>query len=197
MPVFDFSSPVFVEQWKVDFFFELYRRCLDLQDGLVEGSFREWQQQIVEEAQQWDEETQEQIYESNVDEYTSREFSQVLFMNSFFVVSYALYEHHRNRIQTAFSVSKLSELDGSTLLDTQEWVEIKNYKQIRDKIMHEGGIIPECEEASSYAESKGITGDGSPPRTYALTRQFCDEALRNFKRFLLNAVTELGEVDSN
>ena len=196
MPVFDFN-PVSVEQWKIDFFFGLYGRCLDLQDGLVEESFREWQQQIVEYAQQWDEETQERIYESNIDEYTSCEYSQVLFMNSFFVVSYALYEHHRNRIQTAFSVSKLSELNSTTLLETQEWEEIKNYKQIRDKIMHEGGIIPECEEASCYAESKGITGDRLPPRTYVLTRQFCDEALRNFKRFLLNAVTELGEVDSN
>ena len=131
----------------------------------------------------------DEFYEFHSEEYTSRKYFKVILVNSFFVASYALYEHHREEIRDRYCVTK-SDLEGSELKNSPEWRAVNHYQTIRNMIMHEGGLIPECEEDIAFAESKGITADGFPSGSYALTRVFCDEALDTFERCLLLGLKE-------
>ena len=175
--------------WQVEFFFDLYRRFLASQHELASQAFEAWKRDFDEEAQKYGYHRQADFYEFYNEEYTSQEYSKVILMNSFFVSSYALYEHHRKKIQAHYSVTK-SDLEGSDLKNSPEWKAVNHYKTIRDKIMHEGGIIPKCEEAVAFAECNGISSDYLSSSTYALTRRFCDEALDTFQRYLLMGLKE-------
>ena len=196
MPRFN-MSPASIAKWRIEFFFDIYRRCIALQDELVEDSFQEWQERIDEEAQRYDPETREIFYDYHADEYTAREHAKGFFMNAIFVASYALYEHHRKRVEDIFSVTGLNDPRISALLSTPEWEEIKTCKTIRDKIMHEGGKLPDCTQAVEYAERKGIRGDHLSGDGYVITHQFCEESLNNYQRFLLKAIAELGDADES
>ena len=196
MPRF-IMDPTSIAKWRIEFLFDIYRRCLVLQDELVEDSFREWQERIDEEARRYDPETQETFYDQHNDESTAREHAKGILMNAIFVASYALYEHHRKRVEDIFSVTGLDDPRISALLSTPEWEEIKSCKTIRDKIMHEGGKIPDCKQAVEYAEQKGIRDDYLSYGGYVITRQFCEESLNNYQRFLLRAIAELGDADES
>ena len=176
-------------RWHVEFFFGLYRKSLATQDDLTTQALEDFKRELDEEAQKYDEHVRDEFYEYRSEEYTSQEYSIVILMNSFFVTSYALYEHHRNEIRDRFCVTK-SDFEDSSLMNSSEWRAIRHYKVIRDQIMHEGATIPECDEIVAFAECKGIAARYFPTGTYALTRRFCDEALDTFEKFLLMGVEE-------
>ena len=71
-------------------------------------------QKIDEEAEQYDKESQAEYYEFHSEEYTSREYSKTIIMNSFFVGAYALYEDRRNRVIQRYSLNE-KKLVGSQL----------------------------------------------------------------------------------
>ena len=176
-------------RWKIEFYFDLYRSFLESQDELADQAFEDWNKKLDEQAQEFDEDMRDEFYEIHSDEYTSQKYFKVILMNSFFVVSYALYEHHRKEIQARFSVTK-SDFEGSDLKNSPEWRAVNHYKTIRHKIMHEGGVIPKCEEVAAFAKCKGIADDYFPSGTYTLTRGFCDEALDTFQGCLLIGLKE-------
>ena len=190
MPVISFD-PVSTQKWQIEFYFDIYRRSLVLQDELASQAFEDWNRKIDEEAQQYDEDQRDLFYEFHNEEHTAREYSKTIVMNSFFVGAYALYEHHRKRVKRRHSISK-GDFMGSQLQQSPEWQEIEHYRKIRNRIMHNGGVIPDCVCATVYAKNKDITTDYLHPSTYALTRSFCDEALDNFEKCLLNAIDEFG-----
>lgn len=196
MPRFT-MNPTSIAKWRIEFFFDIYRRCLAMQNELVEDSFREWQERIDEEARQYDPEARETFYDYHSDEYTAREHAKVILMNAIFVASYALYEHHRKQVEDIFSVSSLKDPRISALLSTPEWEEIKTYKTIRNNIMHDGGKIPKCNQAIEYAERKGIRDDYLSYGRYAATHQFCDESINTYQHFLMRAIAELEDADKS
>ena len=50
--------------------------------------------------------------------------------------------------------------------------------------MHEGGSLPDSGDIADYAEKKQ-TVPSSGERELELTRDFCEEALRNLERFFV------------
>ena len=174
-------------RWQIEFYFDLYRTFLASQDELASQALEDWKKRLDEEAQNFDEDMRGEFYDFHNEEHSSQEYSKVILMNSFFVASYALYEHHRKEIQTRYSVTK-SDLEGSHLKNSSEWRAINHYK-----IMHEGGVIPECVGVVAFAERNRIKADYFPSGTYALTRRFCDEALDNFQRTLLIGLKEFSK----
>lgn len=190
------SGSIVFHQWEIQFYFNLYREFLDSQDRLADEEFQSWKQKMAEEARQFDEDSQHDFIDYYVEERDSKQFYKVVLMNSFFVASYALYEHRRGLILSRYPMSK-SEFEGSPLAKSDEWKEIERYKTIRDKIMHEGSVIPNCKEAAGYAEKRNISGDSFRDGRYALNRKFCDEALNTFEKFLLNALVELSASDKD
>ena len=176
-------------RWHVEFFFDLYRKSLATQDRLTTQALEDFQRALDEEAQKYDEDVRDEFYENYNEEYISQEYSIVILMNSFFVTSYALYEHHRNEIRDRLGVTK-SDFEDSSLKKSPEWRAISHYKVIRDQIMHKGADIPVCDEAVAFAECRGIVARYFPIETYALTWRFCDEALATFEKFLLMGVEE-------
>ena len=188
MPIVDLGSPL-AHKWQIGFYFDIYRDSLASQEEFADRAFDEWNRKLEEDALQYDEESRVEYLESFGDEYTSKEYSKTIIMNSFFVGAYALYEHHRNRIIRRYSITN-QKLKGSKLKNSFEYKEIKNYQRIRNRIMHQGGTISTCAKEINYANRKSIVADYFLSGSYALTRQFCDEALDNFQQCLLNAITE-------
>ena len=176
-------------RWHVEFFFDLYRKSLATQDRLTTQALEDFQRALDEEAQKYDEDVRAEFYENQSEEYISHEYSKVIFMNSFFVASYALYDHHRDEILDRFRLA-WGDFESSDLINSPEWQAISHYKQIRNRIVHDGADIPECDEAIALAECHGIAARYFPNGTYALTRRFCDEALDTFEKFLLMGVAE-------
>ena len=175
-------------KWQIEFYFKIYRASLAQQEELADKAFRDWSKRLELEAQQYDGQEREAFYDFHSEEYTNRKYSRTILLNTFFVGAYALYEHHKDRIRSRYSISK-ERFTGSQLEESPEWKEVERYRRIRNSIMHDGWVIPQCEEALCYADEKGIIADFSA-RRYGLTRTFCDEALDNFEHFLLSAVAE-------
>ena len=142
---------------------ELHSRFLDLVEPHLENTLRDWEQAIEQQAQQIDdEEARDEFYEFHSDEYHERlEFRGIL-MNSFFSASFALFENQLIRIcrsaqrngGSPFSVKDLGSFPptdrAKTYLqklgvpfpaDTAKWQEITDYREVRNKIMHEGGLF--------------------------------------------------------
>ena len=188
MPLVGFDS-VMAQKWQINFYFNLYRDSLSSQEELADQAIKNWMEKIDEEAKQYDQESQAEFFEFQSEEYNSREYSKTLIMNSFFVGAYALYEHRRNRIKQRYSLNK-QQLATSQLVNAPEFVEVERYRVVRNRIMHHGGTIADCGEDKKYAEKKGIVANYFPEGTYALTRQFCDDALDNFEQCLMKAVIE-------
>ncbi len=195
MPLIRFNS-ITSQKWEVSFYFNLYRDSLSSQGEFADQALKKWTEKIDEEAKKYDEESRAEFYEFHNEEYHSLEYYKTLTMNSFFVGAYALYEHRRNRVIHRYSLNK-KRLKNSQLVSSPEHMEIERYRVIRNKIMHCGGTVPECGEHADYAESKGIVASYFPSGTYALTRQFCDEALDNFEQYLLNAISEFANMESD
>ena len=196
-----------IERSLISHRWELQGRFLDLVEPHLDNTLRDWEQAIERQAQQIDDEdVRDEFYEFHSDEYHERLGFRGILMNSFFSASFALFENQLMRIcrsaqrnyGSPFSVKDLGSSSppdrAKTYLqklgvlfpvDTAEWREITKYREIRNKIIHEGGDLPLEGHVTDFAKAKQIvsTWGGSP--NLELTRPFCDEALGNLRRFLL------------
>ena len=205
---------------KVEWFLESYRwelhsRFLDLVEPHLESTLREWEQAIEQQAQEIDDEDERaEFYEFHSDEYRERlEFKSIL-MNSFFSASFALFENQLIAIcQSAqrdsasrFSVKDIGSYSPTDRVKTYlqklgvlfpsdgpEWQEITKYQKIRNKIMHEGGELPPNSDVTTFAKSKQIVSTRAGSPRLELTRPFCDVALEDMRRFLLEVHKAYGE----
>ena len=127
-------------------------------------------------------------------------------MNSFFLASFALFENQLMRIcrraqRNCGNSSSVKDLRSPSPTDrakkylrklgvefpaeTSEWQEITKYREIRNKIAHEGGVLPLQGHIADFAKSKQIVTAWGGNLNLELTRPFCDDALSRFRRFLL------------
>ena len=196
----------FDEFWIIDEFV-VHRDLLDLLDPQLDSLLRERKQVLIEAAESIEEAVQDELYFLLYDEEERGErFKNILF-NSFFAASFALFEHKLRTIcqqaQTAmgspFSVDDIrprSILDSTKTYLTRlgvdfpaqdsDWQVIKKYSEIRNKLMHEGGRLPENGELTAYALSKQIViVSDRNGRELVLTRSFCEEAVNNLEGFVL------------
>lgn len=209
MPVIKFDDKLFdtVQLDRITHEWGLYRRFLDLQTQRMVQSEEEWEKAIdAEAAQITDAYSRADFYEYHSDEYEERlQFREIL-MYSFFSASFAQFEKHllmictraQRRCNSSFAVDDLKSNSAMTRAKAylsklgirfpskgEEWAEISRYGRIRNKIMHEGGIVAPEGHDRDYAKCKGITASGGSRLQYALTLKFCVEALTNFEGFLL------------
>lgn len=186
---------------------DVYSRLLDLLDPHLEEAIDYWQQDVERQAQLIDDEdTRREFLEFHSDEYHEQMEFRVILMNSFFVASFASFENQLMRIcmhakrnsGSPFSVTDLrsssptenakkylKKLGIEFPADSEEWQKITKYRQIRNKIMHEGARLRANIDENNlikFAKGNQIHSGGS----LELTRVFCDEALVTMKQFLLD-----------
>ena len=131
------------------------------------------------------------------------QFMTIVF-NSFFAASFALFEHTLFRIchQVQRDASCRVSVSGRDRISSAkkylvrfgiefpshrpEWGEMKLYREIRNKIMHEGATLPVGNRPlSAYAKEKRIISWWGEHQQLELTRTFCEEALENLTQFSL------------
>ena len=195
----------FGEFWIINEF-DVHRDLLDLLDPQLDSLLRERKQVLIEAAESTEvEAVQEEIYDLLYDEDNRGEKFKNILLNSFFAASFALFEHKLRRIcqlaqiamGSSFSVDDISPrsiLDSAKTYLTRlgvdfpaqdsDWQVVKNYALIRNKLMHEGGLLSEGAELTGYALSKQIVA-GRNERELVLTRSFCEEAVNNMEGFVL------------
>ena len=186
---------------------ELLSRYLDLLDRYLTDTLRDWEQDIEQQAQQIDNEGQRiEFYDFHSDEYHEHLSFRGTLMNSFFLASFALFENQlmricwraqrdcgnsisakdlRSRSPTDRAKKYLRKLGVEFPAETSEWQEITKHREIRNKIAHEGGVLPLQGHIADFAKSKQIVTAGVGNLNLELNRPFCDDALCRFRRFLL------------
>ena len=195
----------FGEFWIINEF-DVHRNLLDLLDPQLDSLLRDRKQVLIDAAESTEvEAVQEELYSLLYDEEERGEqFKNILF-NSFFSASFALFEDKLQKIcqraQTATgSLFSLGNIHAGSVLDRaktyltglgvdfpsqdSDWHVIRNYAGIRNKLMHEGGLLPESGGLIEYALSKQIVS-GRNGRELVLTRLFCEEAVNHLEGFLL------------
>ena len=186
---------------------ELHSRFLDLVEPHLENTLRDWKEAIEKQAQELDDEdARDMFYDFHSDEYHERlEFKGIL-MNSFFSASFALFENQLTEIcqsaqQNSGSPFSPKDLRSSSpvdrartylrtlgvpfRVDTSAWRQITIYREIRNKIMHEGGALPLDGHVTEFAKVEQIVSTRAGKPRLELTRPFCDDALGNLRLFLL------------
>ena len=186
--------------------FEAHREFLDLIEGGLRDSLLRKAQDLraVARAAKNEDEYDELMSEVYVNEKESEEgrFMMIAF-NSFFAASFALFEHTlvhickqaQREANYHASVSERSRLSSAEKYlvrlgiefpsQRPEWEEIERYKEIRNKIMHEGARIPEGNRRLlTYVREKQVVSTRGR-HALELTRAFCEEALENLKQFIL------------
>ena len=121
--------------------------------------------------------------------------------NSFFVASFALFEHklwsicrrahrdagHTSRLKLNNSVSSAKSYLLALGIDSpfggEEWRVVKICRQIRNRIVHHGATISNDQCLQCYAKRKRIVSGAEGK--FRMTREYCDEALENFTQFIL------------
>ena len=198
-----------LEEMVIDFEWQKYSGFLETMEPYLSELTTDWNQEIEDMAQKIeDEDERSDFYSFYADDYETFHQFNVILANSFFSAAYFLFEHSLMRMcqrsktnhKCRFSVTDINartnldrakkymkRLDIRFPSDAPEWTDIKRYNKIRNAIAHSGGIVlpnwRACE--LDFVEAKGIlVGADINPRL-ELTRSFCDEALRTFKRFLL------------
>ena len=186
---------------------ELLSKYVDLLERYLANTFQDWEQDIVQQAQQIDDEFQRsEFYEFRSDEHHEHLSFRDIFINSFFLASFALFENQLMRIcrraqRNCGNSSSVKDLRSSSPTDrakkylrklgvefpaeTSEWQEITNYRKIRNTIAHEGGVLPPEGDIAAFAKSKQIVTAWGGNLNLKLTRPFCDDALCSFRQFLL------------
>lgn len=187
------------EIWRIRYEWKIYRRFLDSLEGHVSSVMLDLNQMIERED---DEERREFLRELNEDDYYNFLQFKAILLNSFFTGSYALFEYHLRQLcrisegeefYASGAAKHLTKLGIAFPSDTTEWKNIKRYRAIRNKIVHEGGSVEKEWSDLDYAKGKGIL---EPPRYIKVTRPFCDEACNDFVNFLLK-VYEAIHSDAN
>ena len=195
----------FGEFWLIDEF-GVHRDLLDLLDPQLDTLLQERKEVLKEAAKSTEAEAvQDELYSLLYDEENRGEqFKNILF-NSFFAASFALFEHKLRKIcqraQTAMgSPFSIEDMRSRSILQSaktyltrlgvnfpardSDWQVIRNYGEIRNKLMHEGGLLSESGELTAYALSKQIVS-GRNGRELVLTRSFCEEVVNNLEGFVL------------
>lgn len=185
--------------WRIRYEWKIYRRFLDSLDGHVSSVMLDLNQMLERED---DEEQREFLRELNEDYYTDFQQFKAILLNSFFTASYALFEHHLRRLcripvgeefYASRAAKHLTKLGIAFLIDTPQWENINRYRAIRNKIVHEGGVVEKEWSDLDYAKGQGII---ESPLYIKVTRPFCDEACDDFVNFLLK-VYEATHSDAN
>ena len=194
-------------EWRLTGEFELYRSLLALLDQELHSRLRE-RREVLEEAI---DSTQDEAIQIELDLIISDEgvegekFKSILF-NSFFVASFALFEHKLSTIcqgaqqtsGTPFSVDDMGSSSpmarAKTYLEKlgvevpgqdSGWQEITNYRKFRNKIMHDGAVLSDKKGLLKYAETRDIASSWGGRVMVGMTRPFCEEAIDNLTQFLL------------
>ena len=197
----EFERSLMAQGW------DLQSRFLDLVEPHLETTLLDWKRAIEQQAQQIDDEDQRDMFrEFHSEEYQQRLEFRIILMNWFFAASFALFENQLMEICESaqqecgnpFSVEDLgshSPIDRAKVYltklgiqfpaNTPEWQEITKYRQIRNRIAHQGGDLPTEGDVTDFAKANKIVSRwGGGPRL-ALTRPFCDDAVSNLKQFVL------------
>ena len=191
---------------------ELHRRFLDLAEPHLETTWQDFLREIEQQAQQIDDKRgREEFYEFYVpEEYFDHQELLVILTHSFFVASFALFENQLlqicknaqrkcgnpisvgdlgSRSPTDRAKTYLAKLGIQFPADTPEWSEITKYREIRNKIVHQGGNLPPEGNVTHFAKAKQVVSSDAEGTRLELTRQFCDESLGNLRRFILKVHT--------
>ena len=195
-----------------------HRELLDLVDKRLEEGLSSLEQEEEAIAGQLDIEEQLEYEAYLAERYQERQELKSIFFSSLFAGSFALFEHELVRIcerakresGNPISVKDFGGRDylentkrylrklGMTLpVGSPEWQQAVRCRTIRNKIMHDGGIIGENDDILGYAEDKEILvteklGEGLEQHELRLTREFCEEALTTFDRVLHLSNLEYG-----
>ena len=192
-------------EWRLTGEFELYRSLLALLDQELHSRLRE-RREVLEEAI---DSTQDEAIQIELDLIISDEgvegekFKSILF-NSFFVASFALFEHKLSIIcegaqktsGTPFSVDDrglnmaraktyLQKIGVEVPVQDSGWQGITNYRELRNKIMHDGAVLSDKKGLLKYAETRDIASSWGGRVMVGITRPFCEEAIDNLAQFLL------------
>ena len=189
-----------------------YRNLLDLVDRQIEEDLVELAQEAEKAASQLEDDHGRYEYQDYLsEEYFEREEYKGIFFHAFFASSFALFEHElvrvcewaRRKAKSPFSVKDfggrnymedvktyLKKLGVDFPAGSLEWKQATDYRTIRNKIMHEGsalgendGIVPFASENGILVETSSI--DGHKEFDLQLTRDFCEKALNDIKKLLI------------
>ena len=192
-----------------------YRDLLELVGTYVDKNLQDWEQETDKIAQGMSSELERQeFYEFYSDDHSDREEFIVITMNSLFLASYGLYERELNRFceraarkaenQNARSrrylkgaKDYLKGLGVKFPANTREWREIDNYRLIRNKIAHAGGLLDPDKESDDkdkkevkriieFARTHGVIAEWGGVQQLELTGAFCENALNDFEKSLLD-----------
>lgn len=191
---------------------EIHGRFLELVEPHLKNAMRDWENTIDQQAAEIeDDDLREQFYEFCSDEYYDHLEFQTILLNSFFAASFALFEDQLLRIcrkaqvhcgnplsvhdlrsssPTDRAKTYLGRLGIDFPADTPEWGQITKFRELRNRIMHEGGSLRDSEHVLEYAKAKKIVSGSSDDPYLALTRQFCEESLTLLKDFLMRVLRE-------
>lgn len=184
-----------------------YRNLLELVDRQFEKDLSELAQEVKRAASQLEDDYGGSEYpEYLIEEYLEREEYKGIFLNSIFATSFALFEHElikvcewaRTTTDNPFSVKDfggrdhmgnvkryLKKVGVAFPADTFEWKQATEYRTIRNKVMHEGGMLGENDGIIGFANENGIVVetsliDGDIELRLQLTRSFCEKALNDY-----------------
>ena len=187
---------------------DLYRRCLEHCEALLQKELEEWEKDWLEATDQVeDEHVQAELSLFIGSEQEERQQFKSILINSFFAASFGMFEHelvgfcHRAQGKThnPFSVDDLGSRSPTERVkryltklgiefpaNSQMWKEITKYRELRNRIMHEGGRLRDSEELTEYARSHDLLATIGRRPDLALTRTFYEEAVGNMITFLLS-----------
>ena len=206
MPRVNLEDLFVYDQWAV------YARQLDRLESHLEQDLQSFEQWVEQQAKRIDDEdTLSQFYDFYSEEYHEHKEFKVILMNSLFVSSFASFEHQlmqichvaegnsgspfserdlRSSSSTERAKTYLTKLGIEFPSDSQEWQNITRYREIRNKIMHNGGgfDVEEDEgDLARFARQKRIFTASRSELTggsLELTRAFCDEAGEQMNQLL-------------
>lgn len=208
MPTIKFGWYEFVISHRVD----TYRNLLEVVDRQFEKDLSELTQEVEKAVSELEDDFGRSEYpEYLIEEYLEREEYKGIFLNSFFASSFALFEHElvqvcewaRMATKNPFSVKDFGGRDHMGNVkrylkkvgvvfpaDTLEWKQATEYRTIRNKVMHEGGMLGENDGIISFANENGIVVetslmDGDTELRLQLTRSFCEKALNDYRKILV------------
>ena len=199
-------NPLSGAEWRLTGEFDSYRSLLALLDQELQSKLRE-RREVLEEAidSTQDEEIQIELDLIISDEGVEGEKFKSILFNSFFVASFALFEHKLSTIcqeaQRTSGAPFEEKRRSSTMARAKTylkklgvefpvqqdscWEEITKYQQLRNKIMHEGAVLSDKKELLKYAEMRYIASSWGGRVMVEMTRPFCEKAIDNLTQFLL------------
>lgn len=204
-----------VEQLIASAQWDQYRQFLNIVEEQLAGFTQDWEEELNRKSQQLVESQKDEFYDFYFGELHVMQQHEALLMNSFFVASFSLLEFQltrlcnriQHRLECPFSVDDLkgssaitdraklytTKLDIPFPKDSPEWANIKEYQAIRNRITHSGGYVAPDWNHLGSATAKGIVASEWDEHRLELTKAFCNEALDNFEKFMLDAILAAGQ----